>query len=81
MQTEIINGTKVGDPLLINQVSGYFVVAEVKMADEVKRIYGFFSSNTEMNTFTQEAHKSGIRVIAVKKTTQTYRDGEGLNYA
>jgi hypothetical protein len=60
--------------LLIHQVTGHLLVGEVGP----KRIYGFFSDKKEMEEFVKTAP---FKIIAIKKTTQSYRDGEGLNYA
>lgn len=59
--------------LLLHQVSGHLLVGEIS----AKRIYGFFADKKEMEDFVKEAP---FKIIAIKKTIQTYRDGEGLNY-
>jgi hypothetical protein len=65
--------------LLIHHMSGYLVVAEMNAAIAPgKRIFGFFNSQREMKDFLKALP---ARVIAIKKITQAYYDGEGLNYA
>lgn len=76
---------------LIRSVDGFMVVAQFnndqqkKIAVEIdedaipaQRFFGFFSDKKEMVNFIANAP---MKIIAVKKVTIAYRDGEGLNYA
>lgn len=75
---------------LIRSVDGFMVVAQFNNKQQKKitaeidedaipdqRFFGFFSDKKEMVNFTANAP---MKIIAIKKVTIVYHDGEGLNY-